>query len=78
MPAAILAYFNRKRQIPDLPVTLPAGGVNLKALLFQIEKEFYQQALARAGGNREKAAGLLGLNGPAFRKAMRERFGEEP
>jgi two-component system response regulator PilR (NtrC family) len=76
LPAAVLSYFNRSRRIPDLPVTLPAGGVNLRALLFQIEKEFYQQALKRAGGNREKAAGLLGLNGPAFRKAMRERFGE--
>jgi hypothetical protein len=27
-------------------------------------------------GNREKAAKLPGLNAPAFRKALRERFGD--
>ena len=27
-------------------------------------------------GNREQAAQLLGLQGPAFRKALRERFGD--
>lgn len=56
---------------------LPAGGMNLKAFLFQIEKDYYTEALTRAGGNKERAAELLGLNGPAFRKALRERFGIE-
>jgi len=46
----------------------------LKALLYQVERHFYHQALKRAQGHREKAAGLLGLNAPAFRKALRERF----
>jgi hypothetical protein len=34
-------------------------------------------ALRRAGGNKEQAARLLGIAGPAFRKAWRERFGDE-
>lgn len=55
---------------------LPPEGMDLKAYLFQIEKHFYDEALRRAGGNREQAAKLLGLNGPAFRKALKERFGE--
>jgi DNA-binding NtrC family response regulator len=55
---------------------LPPEGMDLKAYLFQIEKHFYDEALRRAGGNREQAARLLGLNGPAFRKALKERFGE--
>jgi hypothetical protein len=32
------------------------------------------RALRRAAGNRERAAALLQLNAPAFRKAWRERF----
>ncbi|MES9889352.1 MAG: helix-turn-helix domain-containing protein, partial [Candidatus Sedimenticola sp. 6PFRAG1] len=37
--------------------TLPEGGVDLTAL----EGDMIQQALAMAGGNRSKAARLLGL-----------------
>ena len=59
-------------------MSLPESGLDLsldlKALLYQVEGHFYQQALKRAQGHREKAAGLLGLNAPAFRKALRERF----
>ena len=48
--------------------------MDLRAWLYAAEREFFREALARAGGNRERAAALLGLNGPAFRKALRERF----
>ncbi len=77
LPVAVLSYFHKERTVPHVPVSLPAEGLNLKALLFQVEREFYDQALKRAGGNREKAARLLGINPPAFRKALRERFGGE-
>jgi two-component system response regulator AtoC len=74
LPVAILEHFRRPGSTPELTLSLPASGLDLKALLYQVERHFYQQALKRAHGHREKAAGLLGLNAPAFRKALRERF----
>lgn len=47
----MLRHFKQERSIPEVPLALPDEGVNLKALLYQTEKEFYQQALAKAGGN---------------------------
>jgi DNA-binding NtrC family response regulator len=58
-------------------VRIPEEGLQLKSLLSQVEHAYYKKALERTGGNRERAAALLGLNPPAFRKALRERFGEE-
>lgn len=54
---------------------LPEDGVDLKAILFQTEKSYYEAALKVSGKNREQAAKLLGLNAPAFRKALKDRFG---
>jgi DNA-binding NtrC family response regulator len=56
---------------------LPESGIDLKAFLHQAERQFFEKAIEMADGNRETAARLLGLNGPAFRKACRERFGIE-
>ncbi|MCX7788736.1 MAG: RNA repair transcriptional activator RtcR family protein [Spirochaetes bacterium] len=53
---------------------IPDEGMDLRALLYQTERSYYEQALRKAGGSREKAAQLLGLNPPAFRKALKERF----
>ncbi len=58
-------------------ITLPENGIDVKAFLHQAERQFFEKALETAGGNKETAARLLGLNGPAFRKACRERFGIE-
>jgi DNA-binding NtrC family response regulator len=74
LPPAILEHFRRPGSKPKLTLSLAESGVDLKALLFQIERHFYGQALRRVEGNKEKAAALLGLNAPAFRKALRERF----
>ncbi len=74
LPQRILSYFQEPKGISSLKVEIPDDGVNLKALLYQIEKDFYEAALKKADGNKEKAAKLLGLNPPAFRKALRERF----
>lgn len=41
---------------------LPPGGVDLKELLERFELELVRQALERTGGNRTRAAALLGLN----------------
>ena len=40
----------------------------------QVEWEYVAAALRRTGNNREAAAKLLGMTGPAFRKALRERL----
>jgi len=77
LPPAIQAHFNREPVVREISADLPSDGLNLKALLFQIERQFYFKALEAAGGNREQAAKLLGLNAPAFRKALRERFGDQ-
>ncbi len=53
---------------------IPEEGMDLRAFLYQAERSYYEQALRKTGGNREKAALLLGINPPAFRKALKERF----
>ncbi len=75
LPQTILSHFSRKRLSGGFEPSIPDRGVNLKAILFQTEKEFFEEALRKAGGNGEQAARLLGMNGHAFRKAMKERFG---
>ncbi|MBN1243414.1 MAG: sigma 54-interacting transcriptional regulator [Spirochaetales bacterium] len=55
---------------------IPESGMDLRAWLYAAEREFFREALERAGGKRERAAALLGLKAPAFRKALRERFSE--
>jgi DNA-binding NtrC family response regulator len=49
---------------------------NLREILNQVEREHYRAALEQAHGNQAEAARLLGLNPPAFRKALRERFSD--
>lgn len=75
LPPRVLAHFNEESPLVPLTPGIPDEGVDLNAVLFEIEKQYYEEALTKSGGNREKAARLLGLNGPAFRKACRERFG---
>ena len=74
MPPALLEYFHGKKREGDFTISIPEDGMNIKALLNQIEKRYYEEALELSGGNREQAAGLLGISGAAFRKALRERF----
>jgi len=45
---------------------LPAGGVHLEALIGRIEGGLLEQALDRAGGNKKRAADLLGLKRTTF------------
>jgi DNA-binding NtrC family response regulator len=41
---------------------LPNGGINLRAAVEEFESGLIRQALARTGGNKNRAAQLLGLN----------------
>lgn len=49
-------------------------SIDLSSVLEKVERSFYAEALRRSEGNRADAARLLGINPPAFRKALRERF----
>jgi two-component system response regulator HydG len=53
---------------------LPAMGVDLRELLTQLEERFIAEALARTGGNRNRAADLLGLNRTTLVEKLRRRF----
>jgi DNA-binding NtrC family response regulator len=74
LPQKILRHFNEGRQVAPVSVDIPEEGMDVRAVLSQLEREFYERALEMTGGNAERAAPLLGLKAPAFRKAMRERF----
>ena len=76
LPTAIQAHFNREPVVPGIFADLPSDVLNLKTLLYEVERQYYSKALEAAGGNWEQAARLLGLQGLAFRKALRERFGD--
>ncbi len=57
-------------------VHLPENGVKLRELILDIEKEYFRQAIDRSGKVMSKAAALVGWEGPAFRKAVKERYPE--
>ena len=49
------------------PPELPEDGVNLESILVDIEREYLNAALRRTGGNKTRAAELLGLSFRSFR-----------
>ena len=52
---------------------LPAGGVDLRVLLTQLEEKLIGQALERTGGNKNRAAELLGMNRTTLVEKLRRR-----
>jgi DNA-binding NtrC family response regulator len=65
LDAALFARLLRPRAAePEAdPFRLPEGGVSLESL----ERDLIRQALERAGGNRTRAAALLGLTRDTLR-----------
>ncbi len=61
-------------------VVLPEGGVCLKDTLERVERDYIRQALARAKGNRARAAMLLGLNRTTLVEKLRRmpEWADEP
>jgi DNA-binding NtrC family response regulator len=52
---------------------LPDSGVDLRIFLTQLEARFIGQAMERTGGNRNRAAELLGLNRTTLVEKLRRR-----
>jgi transcriptional regulator with GAF, ATPase, and Fis domain len=62
--------------VPDparpLRDNLPAGGLDLEAMISDIEQEYIRQALERAHYSQLKAASLLGLNARSLRYRLQK------
>lgn len=56
-------------------VDLPQDGVDLRLLLTQLEERLIEQALQRTGGNKNRAAELLGMNRTTLVEKLRRRTG---
>jgi DNA-binding NtrC family response regulator len=55
----------------DIPATLDKGGVNLNALVRELEGRLINDALRRTNGNKHAAARLLGLKRTTFAAKLR-------
>ncbi len=83
----VLLANNRFVNVDDLPpslrgdvvdenvglLDLPPSGVDLRSLLTQLEDRFISQALQRTGGNKNRAAELLGMNRTTLVEKLRRR-----
>jgi len=76
LPHSIEEYFQKADLFPVTGM-IPPSGIELKELLLKIEEAYFRKSLDLAKGNKTKAAKLLGIYPAAFKKALRERFGEE-
>jgi DNA-binding NtrC family response regulator len=54
-------------------VDLPPNGIDLRMLLAQLEDRLIEQALQRTGGNKNRAAELLGMNRTTLVEKLRRR-----
>ena len=55
-----------------VPQTLPEDGIDLRAALVEMESNMIRQALLAAGGNKNQAAKLLGLNRTTLVEKLRK------
>ncbi len=63
LPVSVRSNDARRDPSPGgLPDTLPDAGIDLRAVLAEYEATLIKQALMRTGGNKTRAAELLGLN----------------
>jgi transcriptional regulator with PAS, ATPase and Fis domain len=62
-----------ERGTSGLSVELPEDGLNLKDALDRLEQHLVRQALKRTGGNKAKAAALLGINRTTLVEKLKRR-----
>ncbi len=69
LPAALVS--KPRPPVIEIPASLPAGGVNLRTIVREIEGRYINQALKQTGGNKQAAAKLLGLKRTTFDDKLR-------
>jgi DNA-binding NtrC family response regulator len=83
----VVVAANREVTLEDLPshlrldlvdletghLDLPSHGLDLRLLLSQLEDRLISQAMARTGGNKNRAAELLGMNRTTLVEKLRRR-----
>ena len=71
-PDALPASLRRPRDRHDVPLELPAEGIDLEAMLDRIEHRYMQLALERVGGVQTRAAELLRVSFRQFRYKLQK------
>ncbi len=69
LPPNLLA--NTRMRETRVPSNLSEGGINLNALVRDLEGRLINEALKKAGGNKQAAARLLGLKRTTFAAKLR-------
>ncbi len=80
-PSALPANLRRPQDRHDVPLELPAEGIDLEAMLDRIEHRYMQLALERVGGVQTHAAELLRVSFRQFRYKLQkfhQRRDEQP
>jgi two-component system response regulator PilR (NtrC family) len=80
-PDALPASLRRPRDRHEVPLELPAEGIDLEAMLDHIEHRYMQLALERVGGVQTRAAELLRVSFRQFRYKLQkfhQRRDEQP
>jgi len=67
------AQYSSRASNPAFPRVLPEAGFNLFSAVESYQNNLIRQALARTGGNKNKAAQLLGLNRTTLVEMIRRR-----
>ncbi len=68
----------QSRALQEVPVEIPADGLDLEATLDQIENRYLQMALARTGGVQTRAAELLRVSFRQFRYKLQKHSQRTP
>jgi len=63
---------NRVASVTPMP-DLPSDGTDLRAILESVEDRMISEALERTGGNKNRAAELLGLNRTTLVEKLRRK-----
>jgi len=71
-PDALPSMLVGARSTNDLPMDLPASGLDLGELLDRIERRYIEMALERTGGVLTRAAEILGLSFRQFRYKLQK------
>ena len=69
LPPAIVATARAAED--HVPTTLTAAGINLNAMVRELEGRMINEALRQTGGNKQAAARLLGLKRTTFSAKLR-------